>query len=118
MLGRLAGVSDTAAPRGVLVRRGPAGCLVGQADHRPVQSVSGFPVRAIDTNGAGDTHTGVFIAAIAAGLPVLDAVGRANAAAAMSVTRSGPAASPGRAELDAFLAGQQTRARPGASTAR
>ena len=103
LLGRLAGTGGDAGPGVVLVRRGPAGCLVGLAG-QPVHSVPGFPVRVTDTNGAGDTHTGVFIAAIAAGLPLLEAVRRANAAAAISVTRPGPAAAPGRAELDAFLA--------------
>lgn len=105
LLASLAGTSDHAGQAGVLVRRGPAGCMVGLPG-QPVLSVPGFRVRATDTNGAGDAHTGIFIAAVAAGLPVLDAVRRANAAAAFSVTRPGPATAPGRAELDAFLAAQ------------
>ncbi|MGN6791611.1 MAG: PfkB family carbohydrate kinase [Streptosporangiaceae bacterium] len=103
LLGSLAGTNDGAGPAGVLVRRGPAGCLVGLPD-QPIHHVPGFRVNATDTNGAGDAHTGVFIAAVAAGLPVLDAVKRANAAGAVSVTRQGPAAAPGYAELEAFLA--------------
>jgi sugar/nucleoside kinase (ribokinase family) len=57
----------------------------------------------IDSTGAGDTHTGVLIAAMAEGLEPIPAVRRANAAAAISVTRRGPATAPDRAELDQFL---------------
>jgi len=63
-------------------------------------------VHAVDTTGAGDAHSGVFLAALADGLSAADAARRANAAAAMAVTRPGPATSPTRAELDAWLAGQ------------
>jgi sugar/nucleoside kinase (ribokinase family) len=87
---------------GVLVRTGPDGCLLG---HRagPVRHVPGFHAAAVDTNGAGDTHTGVFLAALAAGTDQAEAVRRANAAAALSVTRRGPATGPTRAELAEFL---------------
>ena len=61
-------------------------------------------VRAVDTTGAGDAHAGVFLAALADGLSPADAARRANAAAALAVTRPGPATSPTRAELDAWLA--------------
>jgi sugar/nucleoside kinase (ribokinase family) len=61
-------------------------------------------VEAVDTTGAGDTHAGVFIAALADGLSPARAAARANAAAAYSVTRPGPATSPARAALDAWLA--------------
>ena len=64
----------------------------------------GFPVDAVDTNGAGDTHAGVFIAALAHGADPLEAARRANAAAALSVTRPGPATAPTAAELAEFLA--------------
>jgi len=61
-------------------------------------------VAAVDTTGAGDAHSGVFLAALADGLSPVDAARRANAAAALAVTRPGPATSPARAELDAWLA--------------
>jgi len=60
-------------------------------------------VHAVDTTGAGDAHSGVFLAALADGLPPASAARRANAAAALAVTRPGPATSPPRAELDAWL---------------
>ena len=96
----------TARPgQGVLVRTGPAGCLLAHFQTEPIV-VGGFPVTALDTNGAGDTHTGVFIAALASGLDEVAAARRANAAAALSVTRRGPATSPTAAELARFLSHQ------------
>ena len=89
--------------RGVLVRIGPDGCLLARPGAPPVR-VPGFPVDAVDTNGAGDTHTGTFIAALAAGADALAAARTANAAAALSVTRPGPATAPTKAELARFLA--------------
>jgi sugar/nucleoside kinase (ribokinase family) len=87
----------------VLVRTGPSGCLLGGRSGPPVH-VPGFVVTAVDTTGAGDTHTGSFLAALAAGEPALAAARRANAAAALSVTRPGPATAPARHELARFLA--------------
>ena len=92
-----------AAGGGVLVRTGPDGCLLGRTA-LPVVHVPGFPVDAVDTNGAGDTHTGTFIAALARGADPPDAARTANAAAALSVTRRGPATAPARDELARFLA--------------
>ena len=89
---------------GVLVRTGPAGCLLCRRGADPLH-VPGFRVAAVDTNGAGDAHTGAFIAALAAGADEADAARTANAAAALSVTRRGPATAPTAAELNRFLAG-------------
>lgn len=85
----------------LVVRDGPNGCWVGrngQAEHVP-----GFKVKAVDSNGAGDAHAGVFIAGLARGLKPAEAARRANAAAALAVTRWGPATSPGTAEVDTLL---------------
>ena len=91
------------ARAGILVRTGPAGCVLAvrgqELAHIPAPAVE-----AIDTTGAGDTHAGVFIAALAEGLPPAQAARRANAAAAYSVTREGPATAPTRATLDSWLA--------------
>jgi sugar/nucleoside kinase (ribokinase family) len=88
---------------GILVRLGPAGCLLGRHGSPP-EHVPGFGVDAVDTNGAGDTHTGAFLAALASGAGPAEAVRRANAAAALSVTRRGPATGPTAVELARFLA--------------
>ncbi|WCM50143.1 PfkB family carbohydrate kinase [Pseudomonas sp. WJP1] len=90
-------------PRDVLmvVRDGPQGCWIDQQGER--RHVPGFKVQAVDSNGAGDAHAGVFVAGLAQGLSALDAAQRANAAAALAVTRWGPATSPGTAEVDELI---------------
>lgn len=98
----LALLTRSSGRAGVLVRTGPDGCLLGHRGE-PAQWVPGFRVTAVDTNGAGDTHTGGFLAALADGADDAEAVRRANAAAALSVTKPGPASGPTRAELAAFL---------------
>jgi sugar/nucleoside kinase (ribokinase family) len=70
----------------------------------PGRVIPAYPVRPIDTTGAGDTHTGVFLAELLAGRPAPVAARIANAAAAFAVTRPGPATAPTIGELDAFLA--------------
>ena len=96
---------------GIIVRTGRSGCVLALREAASAAasavSLSLIPapaVVAIDTTGAGDAHAGVFLAGLAAGLPPKAAASRANAAAALVVTRPGPAVSPSRAELDAFLA--------------
>lgn len=90
-------LSATAA---VVVRDGARGCLV-HADGETVE-VPGFPVEPVDTTGAGDTHCGVLAAELLHGATLRAAAVRANAAAALSVTRHGPATAPGRAEIAAL----------------
>ncbi len=87
--------------KGALVRRGADGCWL--CEHGKVTHVPGFPVEAIDTNGAGDTHDGVFIAALVRGFSAADAALIANAAAALSTTIIGPATSPAATETRRFL---------------
>ena len=87
----------------VLLRTGPNGCLIARPGDEVV-AVPGFKVGAVDTNGAGDAHSGSFIAALAAGAADTAAARSANAAAALSVTRRGPATAPTREELAQFLA--------------
>ena len=82
----------------LVVRDGANGCWVN------TEHVPGFKVQAVDSNGAGDAHAGVFIAGLANGLKPTHAARRANAAAALAVTRWGPATSPGTAEVDALVA--------------
>lgn len=84
----------TLGRRGVLVaqRRGPAAWL------------DGHPVEAIDTVGAGDTFCGYLGAGMAVGDDLVTAATRANAAAAISVTRPGSASSaPTADEVAGFL---------------
>jgi sugar/nucleoside kinase (ribokinase family) len=87
----------------VVVRDGPAGCAVREAGVTTV--VPGFPRDPVDTNGAGDAHTGILIAGFLSGLTWTQAAVRANLGAAIKVTRLGPATAPTSAEIDAALAG-------------
>lgn len=87
----------------VVLRIGAEGCLVTEPGSAPVH-VPGFEVDAVDTNGAGDAHVGVFTAALASGSSPVSAARRANAAAAITVTRPGPATAPTSQELAEFLA--------------
>ena len=95
----------------VIVRSGADGCVLavrvpgaGTGDSLSLSHVAAPAVTAVDTTGAGDAHSGVFLAGLAAGLTTGEAARRANAAAALAVTRAGAATSPTRAELDRFLA--------------
>ncbi len=59
-----------------------------------------FPVQAVDTTAAGDTFTGFFLASVAAGRPIADALKIAARAASISVSRMGASASiPTLAEI-------------------
>ena len=87
---------------GIVIRAGAAGAHLVEASGNTAE-IAGFPVDAVDTNGAGDTHTGAFISALARGLSSRDAVRYANAAAAISVTRHGGPMAPGHHEIEGFL---------------
>lgn len=104
------GLTDTALAVGarlgergvVIVRDGPHGCVVREDGRTTV--VPGYPQDPVDTNGAGDTHTGILLAGRAFGLDWPGAARRANAGAAIKVTRRGPSTAPGSAEIDDLLA--------------
>jgi sugar/nucleoside kinase (ribokinase family) len=91
------------AAANVLVRAGAAGCYVALFGSNDAVHVRAPRVTAVDTTGAGDAHSGVFLAALADGISPVGAAARANAAAAFAVTRQGPATAPDRAGLDAWL---------------
>ncbi|MER9306574.1 PfkB family carbohydrate kinase [Mesorhizobium sp. M0293] len=87
---------------GVVIRAGAKGCHVRLADGS-AQTIAGYTVTAIDTNGAGDTHIGAFVSALARGTPPFEAARYANAAAAISVTRHGGSSAPTDDEIQTFL---------------
>ena len=58
-------------------------------------------IEAVDTNGAGDAHTGVLAAALALGLPLERGLVLANCAGALASTMPGPASCPTRADIEA-----------------
>jgi sugar/nucleoside kinase (ribokinase family) len=81
--------------RGVVVRHGATGCTVLVKGGEPVL-VDSFNVTVVDTNGAGDTHSGVFLAELALGTDVIEAARRGNAASAVAISVLGPASCPNR----------------------
>lgn len=67
-------------------------------------AIPGRAVAVVDTTGAGDVFCGVLAAGLAEGRALPSALGRANAAAAISVGRSGAGLSaPTLAELEDYL---------------
>jgi ribokinase len=86
-------------PKALVVTLGERGALVvegGEVEHVPA-----VPVRAVDPTGAGDAFIGALGVALASGLPLRAAARRANAVAALSVTRLGAQASfPSRVEVE------------------
>ncbi|OZG68146.1 PfkB family carbohydrate kinase [Bifidobacterium eulemuris] len=86
----------------VIVRTGAEGAWVCRPDGE-CELVDGFPVTPVDTNGAGDCHTGVLCAQLAQGEPLSHAVRIANAAASIAVTRRGPATCPTRDETEQLM---------------
>lgn len=71
----------------VLIKIGEAGCYVANRELRQV--VPAYRVQACDTTGAGDNFVGGFMAGLAEGKGLIDAVRYGNAVAAVSVTGMG-----------------------------
>ena len=66
--------------------------------------VGGFEVNVVDTTGAGDAFNAGLAVALAEGKALPEAIRFANAAAALSVTKPGTAASmPMRQEVESLL---------------
>jgi ribokinase len=97
VLGRLvAGTGGAAGAAAALARAGARNAVVtagaaGAAYCGPAGAliVPGFPVRPVDSVGAGDTFVGALAVALAAGVPPHDAVIAAAAAGAAAATRPG-----------------------------
>lgn len=96
---------------GVVIRAGQRGCFLRLRDGS-FHTLAGFDVPAVDTNGAGDTHIGAFVSALARGTMPVEATRYANAAAAVSVTRHGGSSAPTDAEIRTFLAARKTAEPP------
>lgn len=94
--------------RPVLVRAGAAGAYfvrpTGTAPNASNEDAAHIPtphVEAIDTNGAGDAHSGVLAASLAQRIPMERALLLANCAGALSTTAVGPASCPTRSQIEA-----------------
>lgn len=92
--------------RPVVVRAGAEGAYFARpaASANTGADVTYIPtprVAAIDTNGAGDAHSGVLAAALAQAIPLERALLLANCAGALSTTLVGPAVCPAREQIEA-----------------
>ncbi|MGC9529566.1 MAG: ribokinase [Candidatus Bipolaricaulaceae bacterium] len=83
------------------------------AEEGGVTRFPAHPVTAVDTTAAGDAFNAALGVMLAEGRGPYEAIGTANAAAALTVTRKGAAASlPTRSEVQAFLSRLAFRSRP------
>ncbi|MBD0417184.1 PfkB family carbohydrate kinase [Oryzicola mucosus] len=115
-LERLSGTADVDA--GLRHARGICSGVVAVTDGErgffwldgdEVRNVPAFPVRAIDTNGAGDIFHGAYTLGLAEGLDVEGAARFAGATAALKCARgSGWESIPNRAAVNALLNGSHT----------
>jgi ribokinase len=86
-----------------IITLGPAGFILAERGRAPIH-LHGHHVGVRDTTGAGDCFAGWFAAELAAGRDLQDAARRANAAAAISVTRGGAGPSmPTKGEVENLL---------------
>ena len=92
-------------PSAIVLHRGAHGALLVTSDD--TIHIPSFSVNVVDTTGAGDAFSGALSVAVAEGLPLVDAIRRANAAGALAVTRLGTLpVMPTRQEVDTFLENQ------------
>ena len=103
--------------RPVLVRAGAEGAYVASPSEEATSACCQDPTRvptprveAIDTNGAGDAHSGVLAVSLAQGIPLERALLLANCAGALSTTVVGPASCPTREEIEAAADALEARA--------
>ena len=81
-------ILDRPSLQAVILRRGAAGS--SYVDRKWRIEARAFEVTEIDPTGAGDCFCGTFLACLVLGVPVEQALVRANAAGALAVLRRGP----------------------------
>ena len=88
-----------------LIRLGASGALFARSGSPDSEtSAAQIPtptVDAVDTNGAGDAHSGVLAASLALGIPLERGLILANCAGALASTVPGPASCPTREDIEA-----------------
>jgi ribokinase len=78
-----------AGVRNVVIKAGARGAMYAHREAPKPQLVPGFPVEAVDTTAAGDSFNGGLAWALSEGRSATEAIRRANAVAALSVTGMG-----------------------------
>ena len=91
--------------RDTLIRLGASGAYfahsVGPDSETSAAQIPTPTIDAVDTNGAGDAHTGVLAASLALGIPLERGLVLANCAGALASTVPGPASCPTREDIEA-----------------
>jgi ribokinase len=86
----------------VVITLGASGCVYGKTN--TTIHIPAFNVPIVDTTAAGDTFVGSLGVAVASGYSVVSALPRANAAAALAISKMGAQCSiPNNREIDMFL---------------
>ncbi len=100
--GRLGCKALALGARSVIFKLGEAGCAI--VSRELAAKLDAYPVKATDTTAAGDVFNGALAVALSESRSLIAAAQFANAAAALSVTRSGAQTSvPARADTDKFI---------------
>lgn len=95
--------ADQKRNRGLVVATAGSDGSLG-SDGGPVVSAAGFDVDVVSTLGAGDVFHGALVAQVVQGRPLVEALERANAVAALSCRGlDGQSAIPTATELEQFL---------------
>ena len=90
--------------RDVLVHKDANGAYFASyapSDALPTFHIPTPRIRAVDSNGAGDAHSGVLSACLTQGVSLKRALLLANCAGALASTAAGPATCPPRAQIEA-----------------
>jgi ribokinase len=88
--------------RDVVIKLGPQGAYWQGTEGD--QHIPGFSIEPVDTTAAGDAFTACLSVGLAVGLPLPEAIRRANAAGALACLKLGAQPSmPTRQELESFL---------------
>ena len=89
-------------PAAIVLTLGPKGALIARGEERI--RIEPWPVKVVDSTGAGDAFTGTLAAALAEGAGLEDAAERAAAAGALACTRLGVVPSlPRREQLQELM---------------
>ena len=97
-------IFDLPSVEAVILKQGAAGS--SYVDRKWRIGARAFDVTEVDPTGAGDCFCGTFLACQVRGVPVEEALVRANAAGALAVLRRGPMeGNSSKRDLDSFIAG-------------
>ena len=98
----------TLGPKHIIITLGAQGSTWSTRESTETQpthqEIPAIPIKQVDATAAGDTFCGAFVASLAQGMTMLEALRRANAAGALAATRMGALPSlPTLVQVEALL---------------